>query len=277
MAAVHVLLAVAVLADPGRPPPDPCRAAAAPLPRPAELPRDAARAVDAYRAAWRGACEPKATPDVAALLGDAEVLAADARKSRAVRAIAAAAAERGGEWPLPGIRLVDGELAVDWGAFAPFGARGKVDDVRFWRGAAIAADGSGGPAWLEHAPDAPGGACVRLGTARWRDVVRALDDMEATRAAQYAGRARTLRDELVETLAGIGRGPVVCGCLRADPTTGLHALAALDAPEGPDAPAQPAVAEAARAALDAVQSGRVKVRWLRDAPGAEPTGCGAAP
>jgi antitoxin (DNA-binding transcriptional repressor) of toxin-antitoxin stability system len=276
MLAAPLLTVLAVLAGPVRAPAaDPCRAAAAPLARPADLPREVARAIEAYRAAWRRACAPKGTVDLAALLGDAEVLAEDARTSRYVREIAAGALQRGEAWPLPGIRPVDGDLAVDWAAFAPLGARGSVDDVRFWRGAAVAADAVGGPAWLGDVP--PGGAaeCIRLGESPWTEVARALDDMEAAEAPQYSGHARELRDRLSETLARVARGPTVCGCVRGDPIAGLPALAAASPDERRKTQAQRAVVAGAGAALDALRTGRVKVQWLRDRPGGDPTGCRA--
>src|SRR5512139_3951880 len=129
MLAAALLAALALLAAPDSPPTDdPCRAAAAPLSRPAALPRDVFRSVEAYRVAWRRACDPKTSPDVAALLGDAEALALAARTSRLVRILAAEAIAHGAEWPLPAMKWVDGDVAVDWRAFGPLAARGKVDD-----------------------------------------------------------------------------------------------------------------------------------------------------
>jgi hypothetical protein len=278
MVAAPVVAALALLAasEPASVP-DPCRAAAAPFTRPADLPRDVARAVDAYRAAWSRACQPKAKVDLAALLGDAEVLALDARVSRSVRSIATQASRGGAEWPLPAIRLVDGDLAVDWAAFPPFAARGGVDDVRFWRGAPVAATAIGGPAWLLDRPDAPGEECVRLGEVSWPEITRALDDMEEAEAPQYSGHARELRERLEETLAKLATGPEVCGCLRGDPFTALGALAAVNPDERRKTQAQRRLVNAAAAALEGLRSGRVKLRWLRETPGGEPTGCGTAP
>lgn len=252
---------------------DPCRAAAAPLPRTEGVPKDVSRAVEAYRLAWRRACERGGVAQVPVLLGDADVLVADARTSRSVRAIAAGVLERGEPWPLPAIRPVDGDLALDWEAFAPLGARGDVDDVRFWRGAAVAADGVGGPAWLREDPEAPGMECVRLGQTAWADVARALDDMEAAGAPQYVERAVALRARLDETLDLLARGPIVCGCLRGDPLAGLPGLAAIASEQRRTTRAERELAAEAAAALEALRSGRVRVRWLRDAPGAKPIGC----
>jgi antitoxin (DNA-binding transcriptional repressor) of toxin-antitoxin stability system len=149
-----------------------------------------------------------------------------------------------------------------------------VDDVRFWRGAAVAADAFGGPAWIRPAPGAPGAECVRLGETPWVEVARALEDMMAAEAVQYSGHAQELRERLLETLAELARGPEVCGCLRGDAAAGLAALAAPEPEDRRGTPAQRALAKAAGDALAALQSGRVRPRWLRETPDGPATGCG---
>lgn len=276
MLASPLLAALALLAAPDpRTADDPCRAAAAPLSRPADVPRDVFRAVEAYRAAWKRACDPKGSPDLAPLLGDAEALALDAHTSRLVRTLAAEAIEHGREWPLPGIRWVDGDLAVDWKAFAPLAPRGRVEDVRFWRGASVVANGFGDPVWLEAVADAAGAECVRLGETRWTDVARGMADMESAAAPQYASHARELRGRLADTLEAIARGGV-CGCVKGDAAAGLAELAALDPGDKRNESAR-RVQRSAAQALDALRTGRARVRWLRQAPGGEPTGCRGAP
>jgi antitoxin (DNA-binding transcriptional repressor) of toxin-antitoxin stability system len=275
MSCASLLVALALAAPSA--PPDPCAAAAAPLPKVEGVAKDAARAVEAYRLAWRRACEEKTTAALATLLGDGEALARDARLSRSVRAIASAAAAAGGAWPLPGLHAVDREVAVDWAAFAPVAAHGTVSDLRFWRGASVAADRAGEPSWVEEAPRAAAGVCVRLGQTAWPELAAALDDMEAAREPQYADHARELRQLLVETLGAIAKGPEICGCVRGDPVAGLDALATAAADARRGTPEQRALSKAAADAVGALRGGRVRVRWLRDAPGAEPTGCGAAP
>jgi hypothetical protein len=276
MLASPLLAALALSAAPGPTTEDPCRAAAAPLSRPADVPRDVFRAVETYRAAWRRACDPSGSPDLAPLLGDAEALALDARTSRIVRILAAEAIEHGREWPLPGIRWVDGDLAVDWKVFALLAPRGKVEDVRFWRGASVAANRFGDPAWLDPVADAPGAECVLLGETRWADVARGIAEMEAAAAPQYASHARELRRRLADTLEPLARGAPVCGCVRGDAGAGLAELAAVEPGDKRNENAL-RVQRSATLALDALRAGRAKVRWLRQAPGGEPTGCRGGP
>jgi len=276
MAVAPALAAAALLlvaAEPSPPAGDPCRAASAPLARAADAARDVSRAVEAYRAGWRRACAGEGTLDVAALFGDAEALSEDVRMARSVRAIAAAAGKAGGDWPLPAMAAVEGDLAVDWAAFGWLGARGNVDDARFWRGATVAADGLGGPAWLAAIPGAPG-ECVRLGETPWLELGRALEDMEAAEAPQYAGHARALRERLMETLGELARGAEICGCLRGDAAAGLAALGTPEPGERAGTPARRALVKAGGEAVAALRAGRAKVRWLRDAAGGPATGCG---
>jgi hypothetical protein len=268
MVAVLAALALAAAADP-------CRAATAPMARPIDLPKDAGQALDAYRGAWKRACDSNDSVDVATLLGDAEVLAEDARLSRIVRTIAFGALQRGQEWPFPAIRSFGDVLAVDWAAFADLGERGGADDQKFWRGAMVAADAVGDPAWMSTAPEAATGECVRLGEISWPDVARALDGMAGAEPYPYPDRARALRARFLETLAAIAQGPQVCGCVRGDATKGLAELASGDGGGKKGAPLPRDLAKAAADAVAALKSGRAKVRWLRQAPGAPPTGCGA--
>ncbi len=256
---------------------DPCRAAAAAIVRPMDLPKDAGQAIDAYRGAWKRACDSNESVDAATMLGDAEVLAQDARMSRIVRTIAFDALQRGREWPFPAIRSVGDELAVDWGAFAELGERGGVDDQRFWRAAVVVANAVGAPAWVRSAPEAASGACVRLGEVSWVDIARALDGMAAAEPYPYPDRARELRGQLLETLAAIARGPQVCGCVRGDAAKGLPALASgeADAKKGTPPPPRDLV-KAAADALSALRNGRAKVQWLRESPDRPPNGCGGS-
>lgn len=272
MLAVLAALALAAGAERSA---DPCRAATAPMVRPVDLPKDAGRAIDAYRGAWKRACDSNESVDAATMLGDAEVLAQDARMSRILRTIAFAALQQGQEWPFPAIRSIGDALAVDWGAFAELGERGGVDDQKFWRGAVTVANAVGEPAWVRRAPEAASGECVRLGEVSWTDIAKGLESMGAAEPYPYPDRARELRARLVETLAAIARGPEVCGCVRGEATKALAALASGEADAKKGAPPLPRdLAKAAADALSALRSGRAKVQWLRESAGGAPTGCG---
>ncbi len=272
MLAVLAALALAAGADSG----DPCRAATTRLARPVDLPKDAGEAIDAYRGAWKRACDTNDAIDVAAMLSDAEVLAEDARMSRVVRAIGFSALQRGGEWPFPAIRPLGDALAVDWSAFAELGERGGADDVKFWRGAVVATNGIGRPSWVRDAPEAASGECVRLGEVAWVDVAKALESMSAVTPYPYPDRARELRGRFLETLAGIARGPAICGCVRGDATKGLAALAEAGEAKRGTPPVERELAKAASDALSALKSGRARIDWLRKSPGDPPTGCGGS-
>src|SRR5512144_2864793 len=182
MLAVLAALALAAGAERSA---DPCRAATAPMVRPVDLPKDAGRAIDAYRGAWKRACDSNESVDAATMLGDAEVLAQDARMSRILRTIAFAALQQGQEWPFPAIRSIGDALAVDWGAFAELGERGGVDDQKFWRGAVTVANAVGEPAWVRRAPEAASGECVRLGEVSWTDIAKGLETMGAAEPYPY--------------------------------------------------------------------------------------------
>jgi hypothetical protein len=99
--------------------------------------------------------------------------------------------------------------------------------------------------------------------------------MERSRGEPYARRAAVLRERLMATLGGLGRGGVACGCERGDPLAALEALAARQERLG--TPDRRALVAAAGAAADALRTGRTRVSWLREAPGAPVTGCGAGP
>src|SRR5512133_3532961 len=202
MLAVLAALALAAGAERSA---DPCRAATAPLVRPIDLPKDVGRAIDAYRGAWKRACDSDESVDVATLFGDAEVLAQDARMSRILRGIANVAQQRGQEWPLPGIRPFAGGLAVDWDVFAQLGDRGAVDDQKFWRGAVLVANVIGEPAWLREASEAAAGECVRFGEISWAEIARGLDTMSAAEPFPYPDHVRALRGRFLETLAVIAK------------------------------------------------------------------------
>lgn len=266
--------AVAVLALAAGAPssaPDACRAARAPLP-PAARVSEADRApVEVYRAAWRRVCERGAPPaDLSTLLGDAEALIADVGTAPTLAALAAALPA---EWPLPGIRRGEGEpLEVDWAAFGAAAARGTVEDARFWRGAAVAAGPGGEPGWLGERIGEGAARCLRLTELSWLDVANALDAMERAGAAPYVRHAQGLRASLVETFAGVARRAEVCACLRGDAARALEPLAG-EAGGGGGTHARRGLAKAAAEALRAIRSGQARVRALRAAPGAPPTGC----
>lgn len=268
-ALLAVAAAVAVAGTPA--PRDPCTALRTPLPGtrgPAEVRRD----IEAYRSAWKPVCDPAAGPvDLAGLLGDAEALAADVGFTEAVEEILRSAPP-GAPSPLPGIRRSEGGSAeVDWGAFGAVAERGRAEDQRFWRGASIALDGGGEPAWL--GPSVGGGPrCVRLGEAAWLEIAGALEAMETAGEEPYARLGRAFRASLVATLAGIASAPV-CGCTKGDPTAGLEPLAAAGEKRG--SPMQRALAKAAGEALVALRAGTARLVWVREAPGAPATGCRA--
>jgi hypothetical protein len=272
MLAVLAALALAAGAERSA---DPCRAATAAMARPIDLPKDAGLALDAYRGAWKRACDSNDSVDVATMLGDAEVLAQDARMSRIVRTIGFGALERGQEWPFPAIRSLGEVLAVDWTAFADLGERGGADDQRFWRGAVVVANAVGEPVWVRAEPEAASGECLRLGEVSWSDIARALDGMGAAEPYPYPDRTREFRGRFLETLGAIAQGPQVCGCVRGDAAKGLAELASGEggAKKGAPPPARDLV-KAAADALSAFKSGRAKVQWLRQSPGGPATGCG---
>lgn len=257
--------------------PDPCRAARAPLPASRAVSAEEREAVEQYRAAWRRACDPAAgAADLASLLGDAEALTADVSTSRTIEALAAAhAAAPGAEWPLPAIvREGDAPLEVDWAAFSALLGRGAAEDGRFWRAAARVAGRTGEPGWLgEPLPDSTE-RCVRLGEVRWQELAEALEAMERAGSEPYVRHAQALRAALIETLATVARGPSTCACLRGAPAEGLEPLVTSAAAERVGTPARRALAKAAADALEALRTGRARVSFLREAPGAPPTGCG---
>lgn len=260
-------------ASPGPVAADPCAAAKAPLPASLEETLAPARAdLDAYRASWRAACDPARGPaDVAALLSEAEALVTDVRIGRVVAALARSVPPEAA-WPLPGTRRQDGAVDVDWAAFAAFVPRGTAEDQRYFRGLARATR-DGGPAWLgEPAPEG-GSPCVRLGEVSWAEVAQGLEEMERSRGEVYTRRAAGLRERLQATLAALGAGGAVCGCVRGDPLPALDALAA--SRERLGTPARRTLVAAARDAADALRSGRTRVTWLRERVGAPVTGCGA--
>lgn len=277
LAAVPLLVAsltAAAAPDASRPAAaDPCVAAKVPIPQEAGDAIAAARAeLDAYRASWRAACEPARGPaDVAALLSEAEVLVTDVRIGRAVGALARAVADDGA-WPLPGIHRHAGVVDVDWATFAAFVSRGTAEDQRFFRGLARATRADGDGSWLgEPAPD--GEPCLRLGDLSWSEVVQGIEEMERSRGEVYARRAGYLREALLATLGALGEGGIRCGCVRGDPLPALDAIAASQGRLG--TPARREIVAKARAAADALRAGKTRVSWLRDAPGAPVTGCGA--
>ncbi|HET7824607.1 MAG TPA: hypothetical protein VFK90_04710 [Anaeromyxobacter sp.] len=274
LAAVASLAAAVAGAAAGAAPPDPCRAARAPLPAGAAIPASDRAPIEAYRAAWRRACEPRAAvADMGALLGDAEALVDDVATAPALDALAAALAP-GAEWPLPALWR-DGAVPVqvDWAAFAGAAARGTVEDQRFWRGAAVAAGRGGDPAWLGDAAGAGPARCVALAETRWRDVADAIEAMERGGSPAYGRHARALRAALLETLSALARGRQACACLPGDGGAALEPLAADAQPERHAPHLRRELARAAAEALAAVRTGRVRVAALRSGPGAPPTGC----
>lgn len=235
---------------------DPCDAARAPLPE--VQVRESARArLAAYRGAWKRACASREPAlDVGPLFAEAEVLAEDVALAEPVESVARAARAAGGAWPLPALSYGPAGLHADWAALRAVAlARGKVDDQRFWRAAAVAADGVGEPAWLGAAEAAPDGACVKLGEADWTAVATAAAQMAASRDANYARHGLALRARLLATLDQVAAGPVVFGCRTGDPLSGLPELG-----QPANTPLQ-AVHAAAAAALEALRAGRTTVRW----------------
>lgn len=231
------------------------------------------RDVEAYRSAWRDACDPDRGPaDLSALLGDADALVSDVRLGRLAETVAATL-EPGAPWPLPGVRRAADGLAIDWDAFGEMAARGKAEDARFFRGLSRTVDREGEPVWL--GPAAPGGArCVRLAETSWVDVATGLEEMDRAGTPTYARRAAQLRERLVGTLQSVARGAPVCGCTRGDPLPALDALAARAQERGAP-PSRRAVTAAARDAAQAVRT-TARIDWLRAGPDAPATGCGQA-
>lgn len=282
LAAASLLLAslAASAAAPGTPgapgTPDPCAAALLPIPeRVDEVVAPARAEIDAYRASWRAACDrSRGAADLAALLAEADTLVTDVRIGRAVAALARAL-EAEARWPLPGIHRRGDVVDVDWATFAGFVHRGTAEDGRWFRGLARATGADGDPAWLGDPAPADGAPCLRLGQISWAEVAQGVEEMERSRGDLYARRATALRERLMESLHALGRGGVVCGCVRGDPLAALEALAAMQVRLG--TPARRALVAAAGAAADALRTGRTRVTWLREEPGAPVTGCGAGP
>jgi hypothetical protein len=231
---------------------------------------------DAFRASWVVACDPSRGPaDLAALLSEAEVLITDVRIGRAVAALSRVL-EPDAPWPLPGLHRHGDAIDLDWAAFTRFVPRGTAEDGRFFRGLARATRPDGEPAWLGERAPGTEQACLRLGQVSWSEIAQGLEEMERSRGDLYARRAELLRDELVRTLQGIGRGEPVCGCLRSEPIAALHALATSPVKAGTP-PARRALVKAAQAAADALRTGGARVSWLRQGPDAPATGCGPGP
>jgi hypothetical protein len=254
-------------------PPPPCRAARAPVPSDAAVSAEDRAPVEAYRAGWRRACDPAAgAADLGSLLGDAEALVDDVATAPALEALASALPS-GAEWPFPALRRgAEGALRVDWGAFGAASGRGTAEDARFWRAAAVAADGDGGPAWLGEPVPGGSGRCLRLAETRWRELAGALGAMDRGGSVAYARHARALRAAALEALSSVARARQVCACVPGDAAAALAPLAAEG--EGKRGSHDLRVlGRAASDALSAVREGRVRVRALRSAPGAPATGC----
>jgi hypothetical protein len=270
-AALLAILSVAAPA-PAEARPDPCAAARASFPVRVEgVSDDTLQALSTYRAAWKAACESDGPVELDPLLVDAESLSGDVILSR-VLDVVTRVLPKNATWPLPGLRRRGrNDFVPDWSAFAAMADRAMAEDQRFWRAAALVADPYGDPAWLGASPGEGEEACVRLGEVPWAEIAGALGQMEMARAEGYVAQGRRLRQRLVETFAALARG-LGCGCVRGDAAAGLEPLAT---PKGErlGSPARRALAKAATDAFEAVRKGRV--RWLRDAPGAAPTGCGA--
>jgi hypothetical protein len=251
--------------------PDPCAAAKLAIPeRLDELVQPARAELDAYRASWRAACDrSRGAADLAALLAEADALVTDVRTGRTVAALARAL-ERDAPWPLPGIHRHGEVVDVDWATFSAFVPYGTAEDGRYFRGLARATQPDGDPAWIGDAAPGDGAPCLRLGQTAWAEVAQGIEEMERSRGEPYARRAALLRDLLMAALDGLGGGGVVCGCLRGDPLPALESLAAM---QRSGTPARRALVTAAEAAADALRTGRTRVTWLREAPGAPVTGC----
>jgi hypothetical protein len=275
-AASLLLVSFTAFAGDGGVAPDPCAAAKAPIPERVEAAISTARAeIDAYRSSWRAACDrSRGAADLAALLAEGEALVTDVRTGRAVTTLARALAPDA-PWPLPGIHRHGEVIDVDWGTFAAFVSRGTAEDGRYFRGLARATRADGDPVWLGDPAPGDGAPCVRLGEISWAEVAQGIEEMERSRGEPYARRAALLRERLMASLEGLGRGGVVCGCVRGDPLAALDALAAMHERLG--TPARRALVAAAGDAAAALRTGRARVSWLRDAPGAPVTGCGAGP
>ncbi|HEX9399776.1 MAG TPA: hypothetical protein VF912_06660 [Anaeromyxobacter sp.] len=259
-------------------PADPCAAARARLDgRAASAVGEARAEIDAYRAAWRDACDPaRGAADLAELLSDAEALVSDVRLARVAAALAHAL-EPDAPWPLPGVHRSGAGVDLDWSAFAAIVPRGKAEDARFFRGLSRALASSGEPVWLGAAPGEGAAPCLRLGETAWVEVARGIEEMDRADVHVYARHAADVRARLLQTLKALGRGGPVCGCVKGDPLPALAALAAL-APGGRErsgTPERRALVAAGAAAAEAVRTGSARISWLRDAPDAPATGCGA--
>jgi hypothetical protein len=254
---------------------DACAAARAPLApgAPAEVAR-VMPALEAYRAAWRRACGPGPDPaDVAGLAADAEAIVTDVKLGPALARLAGAL-PAGAAWPIPGVRPGPDGLEVDWGAIAALAPRATVEDARSIRGLGRAMASDGEPVWLEP-PRAGTPGCVRLVETSWSEVAHGLEEMEAANAEVFARRAALLRERLEETFRDLARGNPVCGCARGDPLPALDALAGGKGKVG--TPARRELEAAASSAAQAIRSGKARLSFLRDAPGAPVTGCDRAP
>lgn len=277
-AASLLLVSMTAAAAPGAPalptPADPCAAAKAPIPQQLEETVAPARAdLDAYRASWRAACDPTSgAADLSALLSEAEALVTDVRIGRVVAALARSLPPDAA-WPLPGIHRHAEAVDVDWATFAAFAPRGTAEDQRYFRGLARATQADGDPAWLGDPAPRDGAPCVNLARTAWMDVAEGVEQMERSRGGAYVRRAALLRDRLQSTLARLGEGGAVCGCVRGDPLPALERLAA--AGERLGTPARRALVAAARAAADALRGGATRISWLRETPDGPITGCGA--
>src|SRR6266511_903109 len=236
----------------------PCAAARVPIgAKAAAIVAEARAEIDAYRADWREACDPRrGAADVARLLSDAEALVTDVRLARVAGALARAL-EPDAAWPLPGVRRSGAGVDLDRATFAAFVERGTVDDVRFFRGFSRATGAGGEPAWLGPVPAEGAAPCLRLGEPRWAEVAQGLEEMERAKVEVYSRRAAALREQLLATLKTLGKGGAVCGCVKGDPVPALDALGS--------------------GASTALRTGSARVSWLREAPDAPATGCGVGP
>ena len=279
---IHVLAAALLGLAPGLAAPqaldgarEPCAAASARLGSRAVTAIEDARAeIDAYRAAWRVACDPgRGAADVASLLSDAEALVSDVRLARVVAELSRALEPRA-TWPLPGVHRSGEGLELDWAAFAAIFERGTAEDSRFFRGLTRATRAGGEPVWLGPVPAADGARCVRLGEIAWVDVADGIEQMERSGPEVYSRRVAALREQLLETLRALGGGGPVCGCVRGDPLPALAALAG-GARARSGTPERRALLAAAASAVEALRSGKTRLTWLRESADAPATGCGA--
>ena len=280
-AAVAVLLLVVAAARAVGPGPEgevrgPCAASVARFSPAAKQAAGTALAdLDAYRNAWRAACDPSHGPaDLAGLLGDAEALVDDVRLA-AKAAQVAAALQPGDPWPLPGMRRAADGVAIDREAFAAMFDRGTAEDVRFVRALFHVTRDDGEPIWLGSGAAPTGVPCVRLGEVAWVDVVEALGDMERAQAARFAQRTELLHQQLLAMLQALARGGDVCACVRGDPLPALDALGTAGGEQRRRFGVGAALASAAADAAKALRDGKTRVSWLRQARDGPATGCAA--